>query len=78
MNRARVFKSGNSQAIRLPKKFRFKGKEVAVFFLGQSIVLQPINETWKDVYNSIEGLSDADFNSMISIEKLPPQERKKL
>jgi virulence-associated protein VagC len=62
----------------LPKKFRFKGKEVAVFFLGRSIVLQPINETWKDIYNSLEGLSDADFSSMISMKKLPVQKRAKL
>jgi antitoxin VapB len=37
---ARVFKSGNSQAVRLPREFRFKGREVNIFRRGNEIVLQ--------------------------------------
>jgi antitoxin VapB len=37
---ARVFQSGNSQAVRLPKEFRLKSKEVQIFRRGRDIVLR--------------------------------------
>jgi antitoxin VapB len=37
---ARVFQSGNSQAVRLPKQFRFRAKQVEVFRRGNDIVLR--------------------------------------
>jgi virulence-associated protein VagC len=40
--RARVFWSGRSQAVRLPKAFRFSTKEVAIRQEGRSVVLEPI------------------------------------
>ena len=40
MTTAKVFRSGNSQAVRLPKKFRFKGKEVEIFQRGNEVVLR--------------------------------------
>ena len=40
MATARVFKSGNSQAVRLPKKFRVKSQEVEIFRRGDEIVLK--------------------------------------
>src|SRR4051794_8852790 len=40
MTIARVFKSGNSQAVRLPKAFRLKSKEVEIFRRGDEIVLR--------------------------------------
>jgi antitoxin VapB len=40
MTKARVFKSGNSQAVRLPKEFRFESKEVEIFRRGDEIVLR--------------------------------------
>ncbi len=39
MTKARVFKSGNSQAVRLPKQFRFDVKEVEIFRRGDEIIL---------------------------------------
>src|ERR1700730_9266890 len=38
MATARVFKSGNSQAMRLPKKFRVKTSELEIFWRGDEIV----------------------------------------
>jgi antitoxin VapB len=45
MGTARVFRSGNSQAVRLPKEFRFKSKEVEIFRRGDEVVLRekPVN-----------------------------------
>jgi antitoxin VapB len=40
MATARVFKSGNSQAVRLPKKFRVKASELEIFRRGEEIVLR--------------------------------------
>lgn len=40
--RARVFWSGRSQAVRLPKAFRFSTREVAIRQEGRSVVLEPI------------------------------------
>jgi antitoxin VapB len=38
--RAKVFKSGNSQAVRLPKAFRFSTDEVEIFRRGDEVVLR--------------------------------------
>ena len=40
MTTARVFRSGNSQAVRLPKKFRVKSSEVEIFQRGDEIILR--------------------------------------
>lgn len=40
MSTAKVFKSGNSQAVRLPKEFRLNGPEVDIFRRGDELVLR--------------------------------------
>ena len=40
MTTAKVFKSGNSQAVRLPKEFRFASDEVEIFRRGDEVVLR--------------------------------------
>lgn len=40
MNTARIFQSGNSQAVRLPKEFRFQAKDVEIFQRGDEVVLR--------------------------------------
>ena len=40
MTKARVFRSGNSQAVRLPKAFRFEAQEVEIFRRGDEVVLR--------------------------------------
>lgn len=44
MKTARLFRSGRSQAIRLPKKFRFNGIEISVQHFGNGVPLLLINE----------------------------------
>ena len=41
---AKLFKHGRSQAVRLPKEFRFPGKEVRVRRIGRGVLLEPIGE----------------------------------
>ena len=40
--RAKLFRNGGSQAVRLPKKFQFEGTEVRIFRKGHLVVLEPI------------------------------------
>ena len=47
MNTARLFQSGRSQAVRLPKEFRFAGTEVAVKHFGNGVLLLPIDDPWQ-------------------------------
>ena len=41
---ARLFKNGRSQAVRLPKAFRFKGSEVKIRKEGDKVILQPLKK----------------------------------
>ena len=60
METAKIFENGRSQAVRLPKKFRFSGEEVLVQRLGQAVMLVPKEECWQTVLNGIDSFSD-DF-----------------
>lgn len=73
MTYARVFQSGNSQAVRLPKEFRFNVDQVEIFRLGNDIVLRerPANATAiLDVLTSLP----TDFMAAGRTDT-PPQER---
>ena len=47
MNTARLFRSGCSQAVRLPKEYRFEGTEVAVKRFNNGVLLLPVNAPWQ-------------------------------
>ncbi|MGD0989715.1 MAG: type II toxin-antitoxin system VapB family antitoxin [Candidatus Sulfotelmatobacter sp.] len=76
MGTARAFKSGNSQAVRLPKQYRFKSKEVEIFRRGDEIVLR---EKDKDISRAFDLLADlpCDFDLAERKNDLP-QTRKVL
>lgn len=57
---AKIFKSGNSQAVRLPKQFRFDTSEVEIFRRGHEIVLRPKDHDLRVVFEILIGFSD-DF-----------------
>jgi antitoxin VapB len=50
---AKLFKSGGSQAVRLPKALRFKGKEVIVEKIGDKVLLSPKLATFGDVIREL-------------------------
>jgi antitoxin VapB len=60
MDTARLFKSGRSQAVRLPKEFRFEGEEVFVKKVGEAVVLLPREDSWRTLYDSLGAFSE-DF-----------------
>jgi antitoxin VapB len=47
MDTARIFQSGRSQAVRLPKEYRFAGTEVVVKHYGNGVLLLPVDDPWQ-------------------------------
>ena len=54
MPTAKVFMSGRSQAVRLPKEFRVTGNELAITRVGRSLVLTPIDAGWPDFFQILQ------------------------
>jgi len=57
---AKLFMNGRSQAVRLPKGFRFEGEEVFVKKVGNAVVLLPSRGSWEALYESLPAFSE-DF-----------------
>ncbi|TGN13792.1 type II toxin-antitoxin system antitoxin VapB [Leptospira ilyithenensis] len=68
MNRAKLFKNGDSQAIRLPKEFRFNGKEVYIRKEGTNVILSPIDDAVDRLWNVL-----GQFSEDIRIERNQPK-----
>ncbi|MFZ0288004.1 MAG: type II toxin-antitoxin system VapB family antitoxin [Candidatus Sulfotelmatobacter sp.] len=75
MGTARVFRSGNSQAVRLPKQFRLKSKEMEIFRRGDEIVLREKDGTMVRAFDLLADLPD---DLVVDRKKDQPQKRKKL
>lgn len=76
MRTAKVFRSGNSQALRLPKEFRFKGKEVEIFRRGNEVVLREKESSLARAFELLASLPD-DFD-LPGRKKELPEKRKGL
>jgi antitoxin VapB len=78
MGMARVFRSGNSQAVRLPKEFRFKGKEVEIFRRDNEVVLREKNDD--DMHRALELIMALPEDVLLAAaeDDGPPQVRKGL
>lgn len=74
-----VFTSGNSQAVRLPKAFRFDSKTVEIERRGDEIILRAKKQTVGDILRSLPPLSAKECEEWGRLETLmadqPPQER---
>ena len=75
METAKIFMNGRSQAIRLPKKYRFEGSEVYIKKVGNAVMLIPYEAPWQMLQDSLSLFSD-DF--METREQPVPQEREEL
>jgi len=60
MKTAKLFKNGDSQAVRLPKEFRFEGTEVLIKRMGSAVVLLPRTGSWDTLVASLAKFP-ADF-----------------
>ncbi len=75
MQTARLFKNGRSQAVRLPKECRFRGKNVYVHRIQGAVMLIPRDDPWAALVGSLERFSE-DF--MAERTQPPAQIRKAL
>jgi len=73
MKFAKVFKSGNSQAVRLPKEFQFQGAEVEILKRGKEVILREKPKNLRKVFELLTSMPDDFFNGQR--EDSLPQER---
>lgn len=77
--RAKLFTHGGSQAVRLPKAFRFEGTEVSVRRDGEAVVLEPLagrRETWDELFSRMDSLgAGRDFPESLPREPWPEPPR---
>lgn len=60
MTTAKIFQNGRSQAVRLPKEFRFSCSEVVVRHLGNGLLLLPLENSW-EILDSAMSLFEPEF-----------------
>lgn len=70
MQTAKLFANGRSQAVRLPKEFRFEGTEVQIEKVGDAVVLRPLKRTWADVFAALDA-----FEPGFEMEREQPAEQ---
>jgi len=73
MQTAKLFVNGRSQAVRLPKEFNFKGTDVFIQKVGESVILFPKDRVWETFLSGLNGFT-ADFMEN-GREQPPMQER---
>jgi len=67
MKTAKLFKNGQSQAVRLPKEFRMIGDEVYIKRQGEAIILLPKKKSWAPLFDSLN-----QFTNEFKIERNQP------
>lgn len=60
MKTAKIFRSGNSRAVRIPKEFQMQGDEVEIERKGESLLLRPKRKSWDSFSESLHKFTD-DF-----------------
>ena len=56
MATAKLFKTGRSQAVRLPKEFRFEGEEVRIRRVGRGVLLEPMKSDLRAMFAAIDAV----------------------
>lgn len=72
METAKLFQNGKSQAVRLPKEFRFKSDRVYLKKMGNAVILLPYGAPWQSLVDSLS-LFSSDF--MQARDQPPAQQR---
>jgi antitoxin VapB len=73
METAKIFTNGGSQAVRLPKQYRFNSEEVIINRIGNIVMLIPKDDQWENTLRSLDMFTD-DFLAN-PIEPLPLENR---
>ena len=74
MKTAKIFMSGNSQAVRIPKEFQLTGDEVEIRKRGDTLVLRPKKKSWAALIASLKKFTD-DF--MAKDRRQPPLQKRR-
>jgi len=72
MDTAKLFTNGRSQAVRLPKEYRFEGREVYIKKVGNAVVLIPITGSWLTLVDSLD-----QFSPDYMAERSQPDEQRR-
>lgn len=70
MDTARIFPSGRSQAVRLPKEYRFKGSDVIIKHFGNGVLLLPIDTSWTMLEAALQ-----EFEPGFTLKREQPEEQ---
>jgi len=68
MDTARIFRSGRSQAVQLPKAYWFEGSEVAIKPFGNGVLLLPVDDPWATLETGL-----ASFEAGFFIKRQQPE-----
>lgn len=71
---AKLFQNGKSQAVRLPKEFRFEGDKVYIRKIGSVVLLMPYDDPWRPFFEGLNLFTD-DFMADGRQQPAEPQER---
>ncbi|HEV2366159.1 MAG TPA: type II toxin-antitoxin system VapB family antitoxin [Caulobacteraceae bacterium] len=74
MTEAKLFKVGGSQAVRLPKAFRFEGDRVRIRREGPAVILEPVARTRQEIEAWLDSVHIPHFMPN-GREQPPPQDR---
>ena len=72
---AKLFMNNRSQAVRLPKEFQFKEKEVYVRKVGSDVILSPKPGSWAEYMANREPVSDEFVRIIETMDDPPPRDR---
>ena len=78
MTTAKLFANGQSQAVRLPKEYRFEGEEVFIKKIGKAVVLIPKGKEWDVFVSGLTGFSDDYLDDWPSTQNEALEEREAL
>jgi len=70
MDTARIFPSGRSQAVRLPKEYRFDGSDVMIKHFGNGVLLLPIDKSWAMLETALQ-----EFEPGFQLQREQPEEQ---
>ena len=62
MQTAKIFMNGRSQAVRLPKDYRFTGDDVFIKKIGKMVILIPKEDPWSSLIKSLDQFTDDFMN----------------
>ena len=73
MKTAKIFKNGNSQAVRLPREYKFDVSEVEILKRGDEIILRKIKHNLKEAFELLTSLPEDFFDE--GRKDTPPETR---